>query len=29
MPNEKEEMKKYMLGPYQNKYEAERALNKK
>jgi hypothetical protein len=28
MPNEKEEMRKYMLGPYQNKYEAERAASK-
>lgn len=26
LPNEKEEMRKYMLGPYQNKYEAQRAL---
>ncbi len=28
MPNEKDEMRRYMLGPYQNKYEAERAASK-
>lgn len=28
LPNEKDAFRKYMLGPYQNKYEAERALER-